>query len=107
MSVGTRTWVEPSSATQVFFSLKYYSIMQTSLGDLEVAVRYIGITPQQSSFDVPRFFLIDREGYVFKDIDPAHDAEFRRDEKGVLTKVIEETLNNPQPARPPSTASSN
>jgi peroxiredoxin len=85
------------------FDITYFLL----LGDLEVAVRYIGITPQQSSFDVPRFFLIDREGYVFKDIDPAHDAEFRRDEKGVLTKVIEETLNNPQPARPPSTASSN
>ena len=75
-------------------------------GNLEIAVRYLGITPQQSSFDVPRFFLIDHEGYIVKDIDPAHDVEFIRDEKGVLTKAIEEALNSRPPARPPDPAPS-
>lgn len=84
------------------YDLTYFLV----IGDLEVAVRYIGITPQQSSFDIPRFFLIDREGYIVKDIDPVHDPEFLRNEKGALEQAINEVLGRPRPPRPQSTAPS-
>lgn len=85
------------------FDLTYFLL----LGNLEIAVRYLGITPQQSSFDTPRFFLIDRDGYIARDIDPAHDTDFLRNEKGVLEQAINEVLGSPQPARPHPTTSSN
>jgi peroxiredoxin len=68
------------------------------LGDLEIAVRYLGITPQHSSFDIPRLFLIDRKGYIVRDLDPAGDIDFSRDEKGFLQKAIESLLNSSQPS---------
>ncbi len=74
------------------FNLTYFLL----LGDLEIAVRYIGITPLQSSFDVPRFFLINREGYIVKDIDPAVDKDFLRDEKGNLEQAVKEALAGPR-----------
>ncbi len=40
------------------------------IGDLEVAVRYVGITPQHSSFAVPRYFLIDRKGTIVREFLP-------------------------------------
>lgn len=85
------------------FDLTYFLL----LGNLEIAVRYLGITPQQSSFDTPRFFLIDRDGNIARDIDPARDTDFLRNEKGVLEQAINEVLGSPQPARPQPTTSSN
>lgn len=70
------------------FDLTYFLL----LGDLEIAVRYIGITPQQSSFDVPRYFLINRDGHIVRDIDPTLNKDFSRNEKGELEKAILEAL---------------
>jgi len=72
------------------FDLTYFLLP----GDLEIAVRYLGITPQASSFDVPRYFLISREGKIAKDLDPHVNADFARDEKGALEKAILEALGH-------------
>ena len=77
------------------FAKKFNITFPLLMGDLEIAVRYIGITPQQPSFDIPRFFLIDREGYIVRDIDATHDEGFLRDEKGTLEKAIEDLLGHP------------
>jgi peroxiredoxin len=71
------------------FDLTYFLL----LGDLEIAVRYIGITPQVSRFDVPRYFLINRDGYIVRDIDATVDKELSRDEKGELEKAVLEALH--------------
>jgi peroxiredoxin len=89
------------------FAKKFDLTYPLLLGDLEIAVRYIGINPQQPSFDIPRFFLIDREGYIAQDIDPARDPGFLRDEKGALEKAIEGLLGSPLPAPVRPKASSN
>lgn len=84
------------------FGRKFNLTYPLLLGDLEIAVRYIGITPLQSSFDVPRFFLINREGYIVRDIDLATDKNFARDEKGNLEQAVKEALASPRPSRPAS-----
>ncbi len=83
------------------FDLTYFLL----LGDLEIAVRYLGITPQASSFDVPHFFLINRDGDVVKEIAPDKDKTFAQDEKGRLEQAVLEVLHSPstQPPKPAAT----
>ncbi len=82
------------------FDLTYFLL----LGDLEIAVRYLGITPQVSSFDVPHYFLINRDGNVVKEIDPGQDKTFVQDEKGRLEQAVLEALHS-QPSASPKHAS--
>jgi len=70
------------------------------LGDLEVAVRYVGITPQQSSFKIPHFFLIDREGYIVREFAPDRDPEFFQDEKKSLEQALKQVLAGSNSDRP-------
>ncbi len=81
------------------FDLTYFLL----LGDLEIAVRYLGITPQVSSFDVPHFFLINRDGDVVKEIDPGQDKTFVQDERGRLEHAVLEVLHS-QPSTHPKPA---
>jgi len=85
------------------FDLTYFLL----LGDIEIAVRYLGLTPQKPNFDIPHFFVIDREGHIIKDIEPAHSPDFARSPEGALEQSIEEALASPQPVHPRSTASPN
>ncbi len=70
------------------------------IGDLEVAVRYVGITPQNSSFDIPQFFLINREGYIVQHVVAGRDVEFFHDERGGLERAIQELLVDSPPRTP-------
>jgi len=60
------------------------------LGDLEVAVRYLGVTPQRSGFDIPHFFLISRDGYILQEFPP--ESGFLGNEKEIFQKAIKEAL---------------
>ncbi len=77
------------------FSKRFDLTYLLLLGDLEIAVRYLGITPQVSSFDVPHYFLINRDGGVVKEILPRQDPSFVKDEKGNLKRAVEEVLHAP------------
>lgn len=70
------------------------------LGDLEVAVRYLGLTPQRSSFHTPHFFLIDREGYLVREWAPERDPKFFQDVKKALELAFEEAMALPAPGKP-------
>jgi peroxiredoxin len=74
------------------YAKKYAITFPLLLGDLEVAVRYLGITPEHPNFDIPRFFLINREGYVVRDLEIARDKDFLRDPRHPLEQVIQEAL---------------
>lgn len=65
------------------------------LGDLEVAVRYVGITPQRTSFDIPHFFLINREGYIVGEFAPGRTPKFFLDEKQALEQALDRLLAAP------------
>lgn len=67
------------------------------IGDLEVAVRYLGITPQRSSFDTPHFFLINGEGYIVREFVAGRDLSFFADEKKALKQVLDELLASSPP----------
>ncbi|MBZ5565189.1 MAG: TlpA family protein disulfide reductase [Acidobacteriia bacterium] len=84
------------------FDLTYFLL----LGDLEIAVRYLGITPQVSSFDVPHFFLINKDGNIVKEIAPDKDKTFAQDEKGRLEQAVLEVLHSPSAQRPKPAATS-
>ena len=84
------------------FGLTYFVLV----GDLEIAVRYLGITPQESSFDIPRYFLINSEGYIVRDIDPAADKIFVQDEKGKIEQAILEVFHASLPMHEKSATTS-
>ena len=46
------------------FVKKYGITFPVLIGDLSIAVSYIGITPQKPSFRIPYIFLIDRKGNI-------------------------------------------
>jgi cytochrome c biogenesis protein CcmG/thiol:disulfide interchange protein DsbE len=46
------------------FVKKYESTYPVCLGDLSIAVNYIGITPEQPSFRIPYLVFIDRKGMI-------------------------------------------
>ncbi len=60
------------------------------LGDLEVAVRYLGVTPQRPGFDIPHFFLISRDGYILQEFPP--ESGFLGNEKEIFRKAIKQAL---------------
>ncbi len=62
------------------------------LGDLEVAVRYLGVTPQRPGFDIPHFFLISRDGYIVREFPP--QTGFLGNEKEILQEAIKQELAN-------------
>lgn len=67
------------------------------IGDLEVAVRYIGVTPQRSSFSTPHFFLINGEGYIVREFVVGRDPSFFADEKQALKQALDELLASSPP----------
>jgi peroxiredoxin len=75
------------------YAKEYNITFPLLMGDLEVAVRYIGITPDHSSFDIPRYFLINRQGYIVRDLDISRDAGFLRDPRHALAQAIQEVLD--------------
>jgi len=77
------------------FTEKFEISYPLLVGDLEVAVRYVGITPQRSNFKIPHFFLINREGMIVRDIAPGTDTEFFSDEKRALERILNELLAEP------------
>lgn len=89
------------------FSKEFEITYPLLLGDLEVAVRYLGITPQESSFDIPHLYLIDRGGTLVRDYNPSHDKAFLQDEKAVLEQAIQEVLAHSSAAHPPASHSAN
>jgi peroxiredoxin len=63
------------------------------IGDLEVAVRYIGITPQNPGFDIPHYFVIDRQGAIVHEVLPGGEktpqetvTELEQDIKDLLAR---------------------
>jgi peroxiredoxin len=66
------------------------------IGDLEVAVRYIGITPQHSTFAVPRYFLIDGKGTIVREFLPEGQSP-----EGAVTKM-EQAIKDLLAPRPTS-----
>lgn len=84
------------------FAKKYEITFPLLLGDLEVAVRYIGVTPANPRLVIPHFFVIDRQGYVVREIQAGRDKDFDSDEPGALKHAIEDALATPAPA--PSSA---
>jgi peroxiredoxin len=61
------------------------------MGDLEVAVRYVGITPLNPSFTIPRYFLIDRKGTIVRQILPG-DAKSASEAVAQLEQALKDTL---------------
>jgi len=97
--------VNSPEALQAF--AKTYDITYSLLvGDLEIAVRYLGLSPQNPKFDVPHYFVIDREGRIVQEIDPTHASpEFTRNPEGTLRQTIDEALAGAPAAHSPGTAS--
>lgn len=77
-----------------FYSLNFPILV----GDLGIAVRYIGITPQNSSFPVPYLFLIDRQGYIVGEYNEEKTPGFFKDEEANLEKEVVRLLEQ-QPAQ--------
>jgi len=75
------------------------------LGDLEVAVRYLGLSPARPSFHTPHFFLIDREGYIVREFAPERDEEFFRQAERALPQALKEVLAGSPSSGPGRTAS--
>jgi peroxiredoxin len=46
------------------FIKKYGISYPVAIGDLSIAVNYIGITPEKPTFRIPYIVLIDRKGYI-------------------------------------------
>jgi peroxiredoxin len=84
------------------YAKKYAITFPLLLGDLEVAVRYLGITPANPRFDIPHYFVIDRQGYLVRDFLVGRDAEFARDEQHALKHALDNALVAPAPASSPS-----
>jgi peroxiredoxin len=76
------------------------------LGDIEVAVRYIGVTPQHPSFAIPHYFLIDRQGTIVGEF-PADDTKSPDEEVANLERAIKDVLAGSPATSPASASSSN
>jgi peroxiredoxin len=74
------------------------------LGDLEVAVRYIGITPQHSSFAIPHYFLIDRHGTIVQEFLPG-DETSPDQQVANMEQAIKDALARSPATSPASTSS--
>lgn len=74
------------------------------LGDLDVAVNYIGLTPAKPSFSVPVFFFIDRQGRVVEERlwDNRNDREWFAKLPGSLEATVQRLLGPAAKTRPAS-----
>ena len=79
---------------------------QLLLGDIEVAVRYIGVTPLYYSFTIPHYFLIDRQGTIVGEF-PADDGKSPDAEVANLQQAIKNVLARSSATSPAGTPSSN
>ncbi|MCI0626702.1 MAG: TlpA family protein disulfide reductase [Acidobacteria bacterium] len=67
---------DKEKATVVAPYLKKYGLTYpVLLGDLSVAVNYLGITPQQPKFNIPYIVLIDRQGNIAGRFQEGHQKE--------------------------------
>ena len=74
------------------FAQQYGVTYPLLVGDLEIAVRYLSITPQAYSYDTPHYFVINREETIVNEINPATDKTFATDAKGKLREAIMKAL---------------
>ena len=81
------------------FAEKYKISYPLLVGDLEVAVRFLGLNPQRTDFQVPQFFVINREGQITHEFHPARDAEFFRDFKLGLEQALDALVGSPPDTR--------
>ena len=67
------------------------------LGDLEVAIRYLGITPDRPSFQVPVFIFIGRNGQVVEErsLENPSDREWFEQMPGSLEAAVDRLLGPP------------
>jgi peroxiredoxin len=54
---------------------KYRLTYPVVIGDLSIAVNYIGITPSNPSFRIPYIVLIDRRGFIIGQFEEGKDKE--------------------------------
>jgi peroxiredoxin len=57
------------------FVSKYNLTYPVVIGDLSIAVNYIGITPSNPSFRIPYLVLIDRKGFIVGQFEQGKDKE--------------------------------
>jgi peroxiredoxin len=57
------------------FVTKYNLTYPVVIGDLSIAVSYIGITPSNPSFRIPYIVLIDRKGFIVGQFEQGKDKE--------------------------------
>lgn len=57
------------------FVSKYNLTYPVVIGDLSIAISYIGITPSNPSFRIPYIVLIDRKGFIFGEFEQGKDKE--------------------------------
>ena len=72
------------------------------LGDLDIAVNYVGASPEHPSFEVPLFIFIDRNGTVAekRTLENLDDRDFYLQLPGSIEAVIERLLGpEKKPAR--------
>lgn len=81
------------------FAEKFKVTFPLLVGDLEVAVRFLGINPARPDFQVPQYFVVNREGQIAYEFNPARDPEFFRDIKRGLEQALEALVGSPPDAR--------
>lgn len=91
---------DPNKEKDIEPFVKQYGLTYPILiGDLAIAVRYIGITRQDPSFAIPYVFLIDRQGNIAGEYIHDRDVDFFLNEKENLEKEITRLLKqSPPPA---------
>lgn len=89
---------DPNKEKDIKLIVEQYGLTYPILvGDLGIAIRYIGITPEHNTFTIPYIFVIDRQGNIAGEFVYDRDLEFFADEKNNLEKEIVPLLK--QPAR--------
>ncbi|MEW5975375.1 MAG: TlpA disulfide reductase family protein [Acidobacteriota bacterium] len=74
---------------------KYGLSFPVLVGDLSIAVNFIGITPEHPMFNIPYIVLIDRSGNVVGQFEEGRDAE-ATDEQ-LLEKLVQKLLAEKPP----------
>lgn len=75
------------------FVKKYNLTYPVVIGDLSIAVNYIGITPSNSSFRIPYIVLIDRKGFIVGRFEQGKDKEATDPKllETLIQKLLEQT----------------
>jgi hypothetical protein len=55
--------------------VKKYGLIPVLLGDLSIAVNYIGVTPEKPKFSIPYVVLIDRSRTIQGQFEEGHQKE--------------------------------